>query len=362
MKIHWVNHKTVDMNTVGHCVEECIKTKCMTNNGKYVQALQLEIPNMFNLSPNKSVLMVCNGSAGINALIAGFNIHFKKQLKWAVQAFTFPCSCQGLLQDSIVIDIDDNMGPNLQSLEALKESYDGILVTNCFGTCANIDAYETFAKAHGKLLVFDNAAAPMTFYNGRNIQDYGAGCMVSLHHTKPIGFGEGGFIVFDNVYIDSMRKAICFGYTDTDKYTYDSYAGNYKMSEIAAIYSGLYLKNLQSIYVHHTEMTKYFIKKLVEANIYGESVFLLPSFTEYSMSLMSTLPVVLKCNNFVTTTPFIEHGIEAKKYYYPLCQNCKVSQDIFNHIICLPLNMDTTKDHIDIYVDVLKGLYESKET
>jgi dTDP-4-amino-4,6-dideoxygalactose transaminase len=40
----------------------------------------------------------------------------------------------------------------------------------------------------------------------KNHLNYDNGCMVSLHHTKPIGFGEGGLIVFDNKYKESWKK------------------------------------------------------------------------------------------------------------------------------------------------------------
>ena len=223
MNVSWVNKKLVDMDSILSSINECIETKHMTNNGKNVKELQSDIKGMFNLTENKEVLMTCNGAAGLQALVGGFNIHYNKKLRWAVQAFTFPCSNQGLLIDSIIMDIDHNMGPNIDMLEKKKDDYDGVIVTNCFGCSTNISIYEKFCKENYKLLLFDNAAAPMTQYNNTNHLNYGNGCMVSLHHTKPIGFGEGGFIVFNKNYNESMKKAICFGYTDTNKTMYNMY-------------------------------------------------------------------------------------------------------------------------------------------
>ena len=105
---------------------------------------------------------------GINALIGGLNIFHNKKLKWAVQSFTFPCSKQGLLNDSIIVDLDENMGPDIKQLYNLKDQYDGILVTNCFGASSNIELYETFCKENNKLLLFDNAASSYTFYKNKN--------------------------------------------------------------------------------------------------------------------------------------------------------------------------------------------------
>ena len=52
-------------------------------------------------------------------------------------------------------------------LEKINE-YDGIVVTNCFGTCTNINLYENFCKKNNKLLIFDNAASPLTYYENKN--------------------------------------------------------------------------------------------------------------------------------------------------------------------------------------------------
>jgi dTDP-4-amino-4,6-dideoxygalactose transaminase len=349
MKVSWVNKKTINISSVVESINSCIETKHMTNNGMNVVQLQSDIKNMFHLEKDKEVLMTCNGAAGIQALIGGFNIHFNRKLKWAVQAFTFPCSNQGLLIDSIIMDIDHNMGPNIIELEEKKDSYDGIIVTNCFGCSTNISMYEKFCKENNKLLLFDNAAAPMTTYNNTNHLNYGDGCMVSLHHTKPIGFGEGGFIVFNKIYSESMKKAICFGYTDTNKTIYDMYSGNHKMSEIACIYIKEYLKNLDNIYSYHKKMLSYFIEKIKDI----KDIKLFTNYSNYNESLCATIPILF--NKQVNTTIFLENGIEAKKYYYPL-NNSKNSMAIYNMIICLPLNMDINESIIDHYIMIIKRL------
>lgn len=346
--ISWVNNKNVDISKVNDKINSCIQTKHMTNGGVNVKKLEQELKTIFKLDSDKETLLVCNGASGLYALVGGMNIHYNKKLKWVVQAFTFPCSNQGLLIDSIIMDIDKNMGPNIIELNERKDEYDGILITNCFGCSVNIKLYEDFCKEHNKLLLFDNAAASMTFYNNINHLNNGNGCMVSLHHTKPIGFGEGGFIVFDKKYLESMKKAICFGFTDTNKLEYNMYASNYKMSEIACVYIAEYLKNVDKIYNYHTKHISYFLDKM------PDSVTIVKSYSPYDVSLMSTIPILF--NKKVSTDKFTENGIEAKKYYYPLDFNCKNSVDLFNRIICLPLNMDVTEKIIDRYIEIINCL------
>jgi dTDP-4-amino-4,6-dideoxygalactose transaminase len=353
MDIKWVNYKKINIENVNNKIQNCIQSRHMTNNGMNVKQTQENIKKIFKLNQNKETLMVCNGAMGINALIGGYNIYYKKELKWAVQSFTFPCSIQGMLMDSLVMDIDNNMGPSLEQLEERINEYDGIVVTNCFGCSVNILIYEKFCKDNNKILIFDNAASSMTFYNNINHLNYGNGCMVSCHHTKPIGFGEGGFIIFDKEYLEAMKKSICFGFTDTDRIHFDINASNYKMSEIACIYLADYLNNVKNIYNHHTELIKYFIELLEKNNI--KNIKLFDNYSEYSNSLLACIPIIFESKELAEEKYklFIENKIEAKKYYFPLDNNCTNSVDLFNRIVCLPLNIDINIDIINIYINII---------
>jgi len=348
--INWVCKKEINIENINSKILECVKTKHFTNNGKNVIETQECIKEIFKINDDKNVLLTCNGAMGLNAIIAGFNIYFNKKLRWIVQSFTFPCSRQGNLIDSIVVDIDDNMGPNINELHNKIDEYDGIVITNCFGTTTNIQLYEDFCKKYNKILIFDNAASSFSYYNNQNILNFGHACMVSLHHTKPIGFGEGGFIVFNKDFLDAMEKSICFGYTKTDRYNYNLYSNNYKMSEISCIYISEYLKNVNKIFKHHTELINYFIIQYNEKKIHN-NVKLFNNFSNYSECLLATIPLVF--NKPVDTCIFIENNIEAKKYYYPLAKNCNNSTELFNNIICLPLNLDVDCKIIDKYIDII---------
>ena len=350
--ISWVNKKNININDINTKILDCIETKHFTNNGKNVIELQQEIKKIFKIDNTKEVLLTCNGAMGLNALVAGYNILYNKILKWIVQSFTFPCSVQGNLSDSLVVDIDENMGPNINDLYNKIDEYDGIVITNCFGTSTNIELYEKFCKEHNKILLFDNAASSFTYYKHKNHLNYGNGCMVSLHHTKPIGFGEGGFIVFDKELLENMEKSICFGFTSTNRYNFNIYSNNFKMSEISCIYIADYLKNVDLIYNHHTDIIKYF-NICLEKNNLNEHVKLFKSYSDHETSLMATIPLIF--NNKIDIRIFHENKIEAKKYYYPLNDDIN-SNKIFDNIICLPLNLDITYEIIDKYIEILLKL------
>jgi dTDP-4-amino-4,6-dideoxygalactose transaminase len=348
--IKWVANKTVNLENVNIKIRNCFETNHFTNNGKNVIETQTLIKKIFNIDDNKEVLLVCNGAMGLNALACGYNIKFQKQLRWAVQAFTFPCSLQGEFKNSLVLDIDENLGPSIILLEKYKDEYDGIVVTNCFGTSTNINVYENFCKVNNKILIFDNAASPLTYYNEKNHLNYGNGSMVSLHHTKPIGFGEGSFIVFDKDVLEFMKKSICFGFTDVNRYNFSIFANNFKMSEISCIFIAEYLSNLSLLYNHHIKIMNYFMNKLIQHKL-SNSVKLYKSYSKYDECLMCCIPIIFNKNIYIDD--FLNNQIEAKKYYYPLTLDSVISNDIFKKIICLPLNIDIKEEQVDKYIEVI---------
>lgn len=341
--IQWTPKKTINFHAVQEKLLDCIATGQFTNSGKYVKQLQEKIQTILQVHPEKCVVLTCNGTMALNALVSIYNYVYGRKLKFAVQSFTFPCSNQLLLKDSIIVDIDDNMGPNINSLETLKDLYDGVIITNCFGCSVNIEKYVKFCKVNNKLLLFDNAAAPYTFYKGENMLNYGDGCFVSLHHTKPLGFGEGGFLVIDKQYQEIAEKIISFGYTPNNRTQYEIDASNFKMSEISAIYIDQWLDNFYQIQTVHKSLIEE-IKKYPEIRLF-------PSFTAYDTQLMNTIPVIF--SNEIDIEYFKKAGIDVKKYYYPLAASHTVSKRLFETIICFPLHIDCTVDTIKYYVKVI---------
>ena len=68
---------------------------------------------------------------------------------------------------------------------------------------------------------------------------------------------------------------------------------------------------------------------------------------------MSCIPIIFE--NIIDINIFITNGIEAKKYYFPL-DNSIVSNEIFNKIICLPLNLDIDENIIDFYISIINKI------
>ena len=201
MKINWVPNKKINKIRIKNLIQQSLQTNHFTNNGPNVQLLEQIIREKLQIDDNKAIIAVTNGSVALHTLSSSIEYYHKQNINWSTQSFTFPPSAQGTLSNATIVDIDLDGG---LMLDELDDTIGGIIVTNIFGNVVDIDKYEKWAKDNNKYLIFDNAATPFTFYKGKSCCNYGHGCTISFHHTKPLGFGEGGAIIVDKKYEKNM--------------------------------------------------------------------------------------------------------------------------------------------------------------
>ena len=346
-KIPWVNFKPADWGHVESLLKKSFAINQLTNYGPVTRELELYFTKALELSSDKVVIAVVNAALGLEVLVGGINWAKGKKLRYATQAYTFPCSAQGSLQDSLILDIDDEYGLDLNQVPL---EIDGLVVTNLFGHVGNVGKYVDWAEKNDKILIFDNATVPFTKYNGRNALDFGVGSIVSLHHTKPLGFGEGGLVIVDKEYESYVRKCINFGFdANNGVVSWHPYGTNSKMSEISASFILSYLQlNQAQIVDHQTRLYHLFSEKLKAVR----GVRLFPNFG--STPFVSCFALI--CDRPITINDLNDYelnNITAKKYYTPLA-NLPNSVWLFQHILCLPCHLDVDEDTLDRYVTLLK--------
>ncbi len=308
-----------------------------------MRRLEATLRRLLRISDKKAVIATCSGSAALHGLIGGLAENWGR-MKLAVQSFTFPCHHQQALSESALIDIDEEGGLDL---DKLPSSLSGVIVTNCFGHIVDIEKYENWRRDAGKLLIFDNAATPATFIDGVNSLNYGDGAVISLHHTKPLGFSEGGAIIVDKRHEDPVRR--CVGYKSAvHGISTGEYASNFKMSDVCAAYILLILDHYHEIVEKHIRLYTY-VKNRIQTL---PGVQLYPSSVDTVFS--NCLPVLF--NYPVDPAVFLDSGVVCHKYYRPLSKT-PVAGDFYNRIICLPLHYDLTERDMDLYCDLFASLF-----
>lgn len=348
--IDWVPSKQINTNIIQNLLQASINTGRFTNYGPCVQLLESSVRDKFKVMDTKAVIIVANGSVALHVLTTAIQLYHNQDIKWATQSFTFPSSAQGNLHNVKIVDIDMDGGLNCDEVD---ETVDGFIVTNIFGNVVNIDKYIEFANTHNKYLIFDNAATGYTMYKGKNALNYGVGCTVSFHHTKPFGFGEGGLIIVDEKYEKHVRCLINFGMNLTNKY-YLSDGNNHKMSDISAAYIIQYLDNFDNIVQSHYALYRYFISQI---NILALPFKLYPSFhdniiTPACFPIIFTQYSIHQIENI--QAKLLENSIFCKKYYHPLINTLNATY-IYDHILCIPCTIDMKSTDIDMIITVIRN-------
>lgn len=340
--IKYIQQKQINFNLLENLLKDSISLNQFTNRGPTKYALEQELTELLNITHNKRVVAVTNGTLALHALMLFYDKKFKKQLKWVTPSFTFPSCVVGRFKADI-LDINQETY-TIELNEDVIKKYDGFIITNLFGTYpSNIQQWIEECKKYNKILIFDNASSPMTNINGININNFGDCSFGSLHHTKYLGFGEGGFLVIDEQYYDEINSVLGFGFTGTSvKRIHSKYSSNYKIPDTSASFILQHIKNYNT--ERHLQIQNHLITEVRSIN--NISIFNYKEGVVYG-----NLPLLY--NKKIDHLFFKDQGIEAHKYYYPLKKQ-KNSLELYNKIVNLPLHASLTDYEVELIISVIK--------
>ena len=329
MLIPFLQNKQFNYTYFQKYIEKASNTNQWSNGGYAAQCLEERARELLQINDDKAVIATCNGTAALHALVNGIREFDQHDHRVTTQDFTFPSASLGPCQGPIVVDFDEKL--NIQMEDTFLIDYGKIVIaTNCFGHLQDLNYITTQAVNHGKILIFDNAATPYSFYKGTNSCNLGVGSFVSFHHTKPIGFGEGGIAIIDKKYEETTRRAINFGYDSNKQFSERS--GNYKMSDIVAAGILQWWDQFNIEEMMETYQTNYYnarYKLTVESN--GQCF---PNHSDDKF-FPFCLPWVHEQPTDIDNA-FYKH-IECKKYYKPLRDTFN-STLVYDRIICYPIH------------------------
>jgi dTDP-4-amino-4,6-dideoxygalactose transaminase len=343
--ISWVPKKRINTSIVNELLSLSSAKNQYTNGGPVVGILERKIRDLLKIDEAKSVICVSNGTVALWAAVAAIELYEQKALQFCTQSFTFPASAQGYLHNVLIIDNDEGGGMDLGKVDI--SGCDGIIVTNVFGNVVDIAKYEEWSATHGKFLLFDNAATSYSFYRGKNSCNYGHASTISFHHTKPIGFGEGGAIIIDSKYERCLRNVINFGIDNTlSTPKWHRFGGNYKMSDVQAAYILQYLEHFDELIMKSQLLYSYFVNKLERY----KKIHLFPNYSD-NTPFLSCLSI-LTPNSQRIIEALLKRNIYCRKYYNPL-EDTPVASDLYTRIVCISFTVDMTISDIDTIIEII---------
>lgn len=340
MIISYIQKKQIHHERVTTLLSDSSAVNQFTNDGPVKKKLEVFLHSLLKIDENKKVVCVSNGTAACHALMYHYEKSANRRLKWVVPSFTFPTPVVSNAFSTRVVDISPSTY-TVDINERLVSNSDGVILTNLFGTVTPIEEWVELCRKSNKILIFDNASSPMTSYKDSNICNFGNSSFGSLHHTKFLGFGEGGFIVVPCEEYDEINRILNFGFTS--QRIHNSLSSNFKMSDVTAAYC---LAHAESYDVkRHLAIQNILLSEMKKL---GVSVF--NTDNKMCSYALGNLPLIF--SEKIDTMRFRDLGVEANKYYRPL-RSFKNSNQLFSRIVNLPLHAGLTDYQIDLMCKVV---------
>ena len=229
--LRFVEAKPFDAGRVAEILEASVLQNRWTNGGPTAARLEAMVHRRLGIHESRSVVVASSATAALFAM-AGVLAHgLGRPVRWIGSSYGFFSGRIGPLAGNIdFVDCRVDGSLDLECVDRRPaDSWDGLLVTNVFGSAPDLAPYVDYCRSRGKILLADNAMALLGFErSGPDAPDE----IISFHHTKPWGFGEGGCAVLPRADAELFRHLLNFGHQAPSSLA--AFAGNGKMSDLAA--------------------------------------------------------------------------------------------------------------------------------
>lgn len=312
--IRFVEDKPVDLHVVERLLRLSQTANHWTNFGPVSLRLEREIASRLGLDASLRVVMCSSGTQALHALVGLHESLAGRSLRWAAGAFGYYCSIQGPLAQAHVIDCDERAMIALDDLHAAD--VDGFIVTNVFGLYDDLDAYRELARQQGKIAIIDAAMAYGSHAHGPNE-------IISFHHTKPWGYGEGGCAIVAAEHERLFRSMISLGHLPGQPV--NRRATNGKASDLACAFQLMRLSDLDVLEQTYREQYRRIASLGLEAGFR-----VLGDVLDHP-SIPGNVPLL-------APGPFDDvrhHDVPTGRYYHPLDEAPR-AQAIFDRVVNIP--------------------------
>jgi dTDP-4-amino-4,6-dideoxygalactose transaminase len=323
IQIPFVEEKFPDWRFVEDILQLSAHASRWTNFGPVQARLADVVAKILDLGAGRVVVTASSATSALHALTGIYAQNAGRPLTWAISAYGFFSTAIGPLANKVrVIDCDRKGLIDVSALSALPaDSWDGLLVTDIFGSQPDFSALASLCAAAGKPMIIDSAVS----FPARRLPSLHASEVVSFHHTKPWGFGEGGCAIVDASQADLVRSFLNFG-VGADR-ALRSFAGNGKMSDVAA---ALILQRVEAmpLWADGYRRQRQRITSLARAE--GLNLLVDPAADVVAphVPILAPRPIAL---SELSGLPFA-----VAKYYRPLGDGCPVAADLYSRMVNVP--------------------------
>lgn len=259
----------------------------------------------------------------------------------------------------------------------LTDRTKAIIAVHLAGQPCDMDAIHSIAREHGLIVIEDGAHALGSVYKGKKVGSMSDMTTFSFHPVKPITTGEGGMIVTDNE--DFYKKMILFrshGITRDDSmmtrndgpwfYQQFDLGYNYRITDIQCALGCSQMKKLDRFLARRKEIVAHYNEAFADCDNIITPYQLSDTESGWHLYIVQ----VKNCDRRQVFEKMREKGIGVNVHYIPVYMHpyyqehgyenvhCANAEEIYSHIISLPLYPGLTSEQQDYVIDTLKSLCE----
>lgn len=252
-----------------------------------------------------------------------------------------------------------------------------IIAVHLAGQPCDMDAIHSIAREHGLIVIEDGAHALGSVYKGKKVGSMSDMTTFSFHPVKPITTGEGGMIVTDKE--DFYKKMVLFrshGITRDDSmmtrndgpwfYQQFDLGYNYRITDIQCALGCSQMKKLDRFLARRKEI----VARYNEAFADCDNIITPYQLSDTESGWHLYIVQVKNCDRRQVFEAMREKGIGENVHYIPVYMHpyyqehgyenvhCANAEEIYSHIISLPLYPGLTSEQQDYVIDTLKSLCE----
>lgn len=347
-------------------IKEMWETYWLTNMGCKHKQLQKELEEFFNIP---HVALYTNGHLALENAIAALNL--PKGGEVITTPFTFASTTHAIVRNGLVpvfcdVKEDDYTIDTRMIEELITDNTVAIVPVHVYGNMCDVEEIDRIARKYGLKVIYDAAHAFAVTYKGKSSASFGDASMFSFHATKVFNTIEGGCVCFKNdSWVQLLNDMKNFGIHGPESVEY--VGGNAKMNEFQAAMGLCNLRHLDAEIAKRKKVVERYRKRL--ADVEGIK---LSKVQEDVESNYAYFPVVFDGYKYTRNEVFeklAEHGIGARKYFYPLTNSFEcyrnyptagtektpVAQHMALRVLTLPLYADISLEDVDRICDVILG-------
>lgn len=325
-KIDFIENKILNFENLKKIYQISYKKNRHANFGPISLKLEKYLMKIMKIPKNKTVIMCSSGTMAMQTICNYFRQNNKN--KFATSNLTFFSNNISFLNNAKILNTNKEGLLDLSDAIKNRNSFDNLIFTNVFNIKPEYDAVYKFCNKYKKNLIIDNALT--LFERPKNFDKMKTFEIVSFHHTKPWGFGEGGAIICHKKHEKTMRNLINFGSNNFSKFK--KFSTNAKISDLACAAIFLRIKNIK-IWSKEYKFQCIRIKKIIEQNFNFNKILYNSNSTP-----VAYLPVIFKKK--INKVRFNKAKyLNFRKYYIPLQKKKKINcnaKKIYDNILCIP--------------------------